>query len=63
MADHSVAGGGILNAGNRTYETEYELAQDFEGDGAIGKNTAYGNQAGTSGGHLTARAQGEKHRK
>jgi hypothetical protein len=53
MADHSVAGGGVLNAGNRTYETEYELAQDDEGASATGKNVAYGNAPRTSGGRFT----------
>ena len=42
----------VLNAGNRTYETEYELASEFEGDGATGANVAYGNAPRTSGARL-----------
>jgi hypothetical protein len=30
----------VLNAGNRTYETEYELASEFEGEDVGGGNIA-----------------------
>lgn len=49
-------GGGramVLNAGNRTYETEYELASEFEGDDVGGGNIAYGNAPRTNGARLT----------
>ncbi|MDF2630207.1 MAG: hypothetical protein K0R39_4038 [Symbiobacteriaceae bacterium] len=44
----------VLNAGNRTFATRYELSSEFSGDAATGKNTAYGNAPRTNG-MVTAR--------
>jgi hypothetical protein len=45
----SATGPVVMNAGNRTYETRYELASEFQGDGATGANTSYGNAPRTNG--------------
>lgn len=44
----------LMNAGNREYDTEFELTAEFEGDRATGANRAYGNAAGTAGGRFRA---------
>lgn len=51
MAKHrgSATGPVVMNAGNRTYATRYELSSEFQGDGATGANVAYGNAPGTNG--------------
>ncbi|HWI62237.1 MAG TPA: hypothetical protein VNT75_10400 [Symbiobacteriaceae bacterium] len=51
MAKHrgSATGPVVMNAANRTYGTRYELASEFQGDGATGANQAYGNAPRTSG--------------
>ena len=45
----SATGPVVMNAGNRTYETRYELASEFQGDGSTGANTSYGNAPRTNG--------------
>ncbi|HWI53093.1 MAG TPA: hypothetical protein VNT01_13215 [Symbiobacteriaceae bacterium] len=51
MAKHrgSATGPVVMNAGNRTYATRYELSSEFQGDGATGANVAYGNAPRTNG--------------
>ncbi|HYF91837.1 MAG TPA: hypothetical protein VD969_06295 [Symbiobacteriaceae bacterium] len=62
MAKHrgSATGPVVMNAGNRTYATRYELSSEFQGDGATGGNVAYGNAPRTNG-MVTARTMPGRH--